>query len=170
MAMTSCKECSKPLSDLASSCPHCGAPASRAIPTPADREEASRQELRSAAVALPIILVLAFGFWYIFVSDRKTDALEQPQQEAQRELTIAERYPAPWQTDIRGEISSTLASKQARGCGVYAYRQSVNSTSEFLVYCSPDGIKNWTAYQVWPNLNDVIGPMLPDPQIPSPAL
>jgi hypothetical protein len=34
MALTTCRECGKQLSDQASACPHCGAPAAKAIPAP----------------------------------------------------------------------------------------------------------------------------------------
>ena len=134
-------------------------------PMSADQEEAARQELRSALFALPVIIAVAIACWYFLFSD-KTDQ----DQVATREPTIPEMYAGPWRTDIRGDITRTLAGNRARGCGVYVYKQSVKSSSEFLVYCSPDGLKDWTAYQVWPNINEIIGPMRTHAEIPPPAL
>ncbi len=131
----------------------------------ADTEEAARQELRSALFALPVIIIAAVACWYFIFSDKGDNA-----QSAAQEMTIPEMYPDPWQTAIRGDITSTLAGHKTRGCGVYVYRQSAKSSSEFLVYCSPDGIKDWTAYQVWPNINEIIGPMRTHAEIPPPAL
>ena len=163
MALIHCKECGQSLSDTAPNCPHCGAPAAAA--NPPDLEAAARQEMRSALFALPIIIVVAYFVWDFFASD--SSDTEQP---AAKELSISENYPGSWQTDIRGDITKTLSTGNVRGCGVYVYKQSVNSSSEFLVYCSPDGAKDWTAYQVWPNINEIIGPMQTHPEIPPPAL
>ena len=127
--------------------------------------DAARQELLSALIALPFIIVAAIAAWY-FLSPGKDVEVES----GVGELSMPAIYPGPWITEIRGDISSTLARNRARGCGVYAYKRSVNSPSEFLVYCSPDGMKDWTVYQVWPSINEIIGPMLPHPEIPPPNL
>lgn len=131
----------------------------------ADADESARQELRSALFALPVIIIIAVACWYFLFSEK-----ERQEQGIPRDLSIAEMYSGSWQTVIRGDITSALVSKKARGCGVYVYKQSITSSSEFLVYCSPDGLKDWTAYQVWPNINEVIGPMQIQPDIPPPAL
>lgn len=131
----------------------------------ADQEEAARQELRSAFFALPIMIaILAAACWYFLFSGHRDE------EQTRREPSIPERYSGPWQTTIRGDITSALASHKSRGCGVYVYKQSIESSSEFLVYCSPDGLKDWTAYQVWPNINEVIGPMQIHSEIPPPTL
>jgi hypothetical protein len=87
-----------------------------------------------------------------------------------KELTFAEQYPGPWHTEIRGDITKSLAHHQARGCGVYVYKPRYNIDSEFLVYCSPDGSSDWTAFLVWPNIDEVTGPSTIAASIPPPAL
>lgn len=78
---------------------------------------------------------------------------------------ISQMYPGPWVREFNTEITRTLVAADVQGCGIYRYRVSRTSKTEFLVYCSRD-IKHWQAYMVWPNLRKVLGPYAPDPQLP----
>lgn len=71
--------------------------------------------------------------------------------------TIENRYPGPWETDFNMSITKTLSKNGARGCGIIKYRESAKDKDEFLAVCSTDN-KNWDAYMVWPNINEIMGP------------
>lgn len=79
--------------------------------------------------------------------------------------SIATQYPGPWVYEFNTPITRALVAANVSGCGIYRYRVSRESSSEFLVYCSSDN-ENWTAYLVWPNLEKVLGPYPPDPSLP----
>jgi hypothetical protein len=81
------------------------------------------------------------------------------------EETLSEMYPGPWAYDFDNRITGALVQAKVKGCGIYRYRVSRNSNSEFLVYCSRDD-EHWKAYMVWPNINKVMGPYQPDPSLP----
>jgi hypothetical protein len=78
---------------------------------------------------------------------------------------LKEMYPEPWVYDFNNSITGALVQAKVKGCGIYRYRVSRGSESEFLVYCSRDN-ENWKAYMVWPNISKVMGPYAPDPSIP----
>ena len=80
---------------------------------------------------------------------------------AEPEPTPSVRYPEPWREEFNVGITKTLAAKHIKGCGQYKYRESSKDKGEYLVHCTSDG-KNWTAYLVWPNINEVTGPHAPD--------
>lgn len=82
----------------------------------------------------------------------------------QRNMSMAERYPAPWDDQFHLGISRTLIKNSIGGCGELKYRASVVNDNELLVYCTMDG-ENWIAYQVWPNTGEVTGPVRPDPSL-----
>ncbi len=84
---------------------------------------------------------------------------------AMGEDSIAQKYPGPWVYDFNTPITTALVGADVSGCGIYRYRVSRESSSEFLVYCSSDN-ENWTAYLVWPNIEKVMGPYPPDPSLP----
>lgn len=71
--------------------------------------------------------------------------------------TIEDRYPGPWKTEFNMAITKTLSKNGARGCGIIKYRESAKDKNEFLAVCSTDN-KNWDAYMVWPNINEMMGP------------
>lgn len=75
--------------------------------------------------------------------------------------TLSEQYPAPWVYEFSNTITTALVEAKVKGCGIYKYRVSSGSKSEFLVYCSRDN-ENWKAYLVWPNIHKVLGPYAPD--------
>lgn len=78
---------------------------------------------------------------------------------------ISQTYPGPWLHEFNTEITRTLVAADIKACGIYRYRVSRKSKTEFLVYCSRDN-KHWQAYMVWPNIRKVLGPYPPDPQLP----
>ena len=77
-------------------------------------------------------------------------------------ISLAERYPGPWQEDFNIGITKALASQQIRGCGEYKYRESSKNKGEYLIYCTSDG-KRWVAYLVWVNIGKITGPHTIDP-------
>lgn len=72
-------------------------------------------------------------------------------------IPLSTRYPKPWRENFNLEITRSLSNKNIRGCGQYKFRESSKDKGEYLVYCSRDG-RNWLAYIVWPNINNVMGP------------
>ena len=79
--------------------------------------------------------------------------------------SVKDMYPGPWVYDFNNNITSALAQAKVKGCGIYRYRVSRSSNSEYLVYCSRDN-EIWKAYMVWPNISKVMGPYPPDPSLP----
>ncbi|MGY2337922.1 hypothetical protein ACW9HW_01570 [Pseudomonas sp. SDO5532_S415] len=79
--------------------------------------------------------------------------------------SVKEMYPGPWVWDFNNAITGALVQAKVKGCGIYRYRVSRSSDSEYLVYCSRDN-ENWKAYMVWPNISKVMGPYPPDPALP----
>lgn len=79
--------------------------------------------------------------------------------------SVKEMYPGPWVYEFNTSITGALVQAKVKGCGIYRYRVSRNSDSEYLVYCSRDN-ESWKAYMVWPNINKVMGPYDPDPELP----
>lgn len=73
------------------------------------------------------------------------------------ESKFAETYPGAWQNQVNTGLTQALSKHGANGCGEFYYRQRLNTPTELLVYCTPDGT-HWTAYLVWPNTGAVIGP------------
>ena len=67
-------------------------------------------------------------------------------------------YPAPWKTDLRTDIASTLGKKQIQGCNKFRYRQRLGGLNEYVVQCTPDGGTNWVTYFVWPGSDGIRGP------------
>jgi hypothetical protein len=118
------------------------------------------RSLEIAVARLPVVLLLT----------ALIGCSSEPDEPPPREKTLAEQYPGRWRTDIRGDISGALARHHARGCGVYVHRTHYLSESDFLVYCSPDGQSSWTAFLVWPNIDEVMGPSRIEPTLPPPAL
>jgi hypothetical protein len=78
---------------------------------------------------------------------------------------VDEMYPSPWVYEFDNSITTALVRAKVKGCGIYRYRVSRSSASEYLVYCSRDN-ERWKAYLVWPNINKVLGPYQPDPLLP----
>lgn len=100
--------------------------------------------------ALVVLVLCGLVLWILY-----------PNRERQREIPLAERYPAPWREDFHVGITKALAAKGIRGCGQYKYRESSKDRNEFLVHCTGDG-KFWTAYIVWPSTEGLMGPFTPD--------
>ncbi len=82
-----------------------------------------------------------------------------------RSKTVSDMYPAPWRYEFNTEITRTLVAAKVSACGIYRYRVSRDSNSEYLVYCSRDN-KHWLAYLVWPNISKTLGPYQPDLDLP----
>jgi hypothetical protein len=79
--------------------------------------------------------------------------------------TTQDLYPGAWLYDFDPALSSALAEAGVSKCGIYRYRFSRTTKTEYLVYCSQDN-KKWLAYMVWPNIHKVKGPYPPDPALP----
>jgi len=77
------------------------------------------------------------------------------------------RYEGSWRSDFDRGISVALAKNGVRDCGQYAYKRSSGGSEEYLVRCTSDRahrkkesgeLTNILFYQVWPNINSVVGP------------
>lgn len=77
------------------------------------------------------------------------------------------QYGGSWKSNFHQGITKALMSHNARDCGEYHYKESVSSANEFVVYCTRDG-KNWSAYLVWPQNGDVMGPYQTSKDLPPP--
>jgi hypothetical protein len=78
--------------------------------------------------------------------------------------TTAERFTGPW---LKGspQVMMLLLKHQAEGCGKVYMKVAKNSPADpafkdYLLYCTDDG-KNWTAWEVWPGSDQVLGPGAP---------
>jgi hypothetical protein len=103
--------------------------------------------------AIIVLVLIGIIFWFLY-PNRKPDP----------EITLVERYPAPWREEFDVGITKTLISKGIRGCGQYKYRESSKDRNEYLVHCTGDG-KLWVAYFVWSATERVMGPYSPDPSL-----
>lgn len=74
-------------------------------------------------------------------------------------------YPAPWREDAEPTIIRTLLKNNVNGCGQFQWRRSATARDEFLIYCTRDG-RAWTAFQVWPSINKVLGPYRTSASLP----
>lgn len=168
MALVECKECGSAVSANAVACPKCGAP------TATGRLTAVTDAIgKIGYVSFAVIFVVATMLWNKIFPD-KTSTSERSQQVAAsantiqhaptQELSLNERYPGPWREGFNQSITKTLAAKRVGGCGQYKYRKSARDGEEYLVYCTSDG-RNWSAYLVWPAIEEVTGPHLPDPTL-----
>ena len=92
MALISCPECSKSISDQSTACPSCGFPTSRAAPPlpQSNRDssnslERSRQRQRnsgcSRAAIFLLVIVIAIGYWLVSSYDSYTEKVEQYSEE-----------------------------------------------------------------------------------------
>lgn len=99
------------------------------------------------------IIIILFLFTGIFISCGKG-----------KELSISERYPAPWIEDFNKDLTIALTQSKVTDCGQYKYRKSSIDKNEYLVYCTKDG-KKWNSYIVWVGTNKVMGPHEPDPEL-----
>lgn len=76
------------------------------------------------------------------------------------EVPVADRYPAPWRTELNLDLNIALNKAGVSGCGQYQFRPSATDPGEYLVHCTRDGT-NWTAYFVWLPSGKVSGPYTP---------
>lgn len=82
--------------------------------------------------------------------------------------TMVERYPGPWQSSENARLRKVLEANKATGCETLYWRTYHNEpTTDYLVYCSPDG-KTWTAWLVWTSIKQVVGPTDVFPDIAPP--
>lgn len=147
MSLTQCRECKHVVSHDAKSCPNCGA-------------QSPSMPIGQVGAFFIGAAILAAVFWWPFKSN--SDPEPEPPKPA---LTLAQRFPGPWQLDSNGSINRALVSQRTRGCGEYRYRRSVQAQDEFLIYCSRDRTK-WTPYIVRTDTNEVWGPYALDPSVP----
>lgn len=77
---------------------------------------------------------------------------------------ISTTYPGPWEENYNQRISKALTVNGILGCGQYKYRENVNKSESYIVYCSRNG-KKWLAYIVWAASEKVMGPYAPDPSL-----
>jgi len=168
MALVECKEWGNAVSTNAVACPKCGAP------TFAGRLTAFTDSISKIGFgSIVVISVVAVVLWNkIFPDNPPTTEHSQPvatsantkQHPQTQELSLSERYPGPWREEFNPSITKALAAKRVGGCGQYKYRKSTKDGEEYLVYCTADG-RNWSAYLVWPAIEEVTGPHLPDPTL-----
>jgi hypothetical protein len=122
----------------------------------------------------PICVLLALCvFLYLVSPSRKRSDDEKPQSaSAQSSGESRPRYESSWRSDSDRGISVALAKNQIRDCGEYAYKRSSDGSAEYLVRCKSDRVyrKKETGevtkilfYQVWPNINSVVGPFSEEP-------
>jgi hypothetical protein len=145
MAIVTCRECKKEVSDSAKTCPHCGA-TNPSLP------------IGGFWVFLIGAAIIALIVWWPFSKD---DQSEPPQKYP----SLSERFPGPWQHDAPGAIIVTLARNKTQGCGDFEHRPSIRTPDEYLVYCSKDG-KSWVPYVVRTDTGEVWGPYTLDPTVP----
>mgnify|MGYP007022264338 CR=1 FL=1 len=107
-----------------------------------------------------LLALILVGAQFALIGCGKSDPPPSPKPE----LTLAERYPGPWVSDVDLAITRALIRNNVSGCGQYKYRSSSQNSGEYLVYCSRDG-ETWTAYIVWPNVEKAMGPLAPDPSL-----
>lgn len=106
-------------------------------------------------------LIVAMG---AFFSGRwLLDTASNPTQSGE----ISQDYLGKWRSDANSDIIRTLMSHSVRGCGEFYYKPSTWNNGEYLVYCTRDG-ETWSAYLVWPNIDRINGPSMPEPSISPP--
>lgn len=74
---------------------------------------------------------------------------------------FAEHYPGPWKNEPKFDLVKLLAAQHARGCGEFWWRTRDGETgpyAEYLVYCTDNFGKSWTAWLLWPGINKATGP------------
>jgi hypothetical protein len=77
MALTQCPECDKQISDKATSCPHCGAPASPAsMPSSAAPKPPKKKTPPATWVVVAFLAVLLF--WYMPKTQREANLPQMP--------------------------------------------------------------------------------------------
>lgn len=107
----------------------------------------------------------------LFVAALAVSALKEKPQDFG---TRVARAPAPgdytssWQRDNNIDLARTLSANQVDSCTQMAYRPHRTMYGEYLLYCSNDGGRHWTAYRVWTGTQRVAGPFAPDPLVPAP--
>jgi len=150
MALIPCKECKEPISTETDACPKCGA------------------KIKKPSGCATIFLVgftVLVGIAVFLAVTSSNPTSPSGNNSSQNAISMAERYPPPWRTDVNPDIAKALAQNNVTGCGVFKYRPSSVDQGEYLVYCSPDGESGWAAYMVWIPINKVTGPFKPDPSL-----
>lgn len=127
MALISCPECGKEISDAALACPHCGHPIQE--PQPQDAPPSSRKNKRSIIIAACVLVLIAvvgvfFGVQHRRSSDRASyiDSLNELRTQAIRGGSIAEKMcnltKQVWYNTIYKERDS-VTDKYTRSGGVF---------------------------------------------------
>jgi hypothetical protein len=95
---------------------------------------------------------------------------EDPQVVQQRAVKppTAGDFEAQWRRTVNTEIVRTFAAQKIEGCTEMAWRAHRMSHGQFLVYCTDNGGRRWTAWLVWPGAQRIAGPFPPDPLMPAP--
>jgi len=73
-------------------------------------------------------------------------------------------YETTWQTGYNPTLRTVLKNNNIHDCKYLKYKNDIKQSGRFLVYCSSEDAKKWTAYEVYPALNSVIGPIKKDPK------
>ncbi len=105
MALVACRECKKEVSDLASACPHCGAPAKAAVtatfPT-SSKAKVGPGPVRLVVSALVLLGVLSFGAYRFMMSQEQRDLVNRIASDVGAPVT-------PWidraQAALRAQLS-----------------------------------------------------------------
>lgn len=127
MALVSCPECGKEISDAALACPHCGHPIQ--VPQPQDAPPSSRKNKRSIIIAACVLVLIAvvgvlFGVQHRRSSDRASyiASLNELRTQAIRGGSIAEKMcnltKQVWYNTIYKERDS-VTDKYTRSGGVF---------------------------------------------------
>ncbi|KAA0915210.1 hypothetical protein [Psychrobacter sp. ANT_WB68] len=91
MALINCPECSKSISDQSTSCPSCGFPTARTVPSPLQQVEdnnsraSSRQRQKnsgcSGAIIFLLLIIVAISYWLVNSYDNYTEKARQYSEE-----------------------------------------------------------------------------------------
>ena len=86
-------------------------------------------------------------------------------------ISTAERFSGPW-LQPTPLVMRLLAVHHIRGCGEFYMRsardaQGPPENGDFLIYCTADG-DHWTGWEAFPGNNNVLGPLVLEPGIPTP--
>ncbi len=107
----------------------------------------------------------------LFVAALAVSALQEKPLDASVRVSRAPQpgdYTSNWQRDNNIDLARTLTANHVDSCPEMAYRPHRTMYGEYLLYCSSDGGRRWTAYRVWTGSQRVAGPFAPDPLVPAP--
>ncbi len=87
----------------------------------------------------------------------------------EKERPLSEQFSGTWIHVPSPDIVRALVANKIRTCPYLEYRVHVERSSEYLAYCSLDGV-HWNAYLVYGGVGRIEGPFVPDANIALPDL